>query len=161
MSFNRGLEGFMLLYDWVSHRLTLGVDYKTPTLSETDDNLFAVFKVIVDEFTPKEEKLNEIYPEKGKHLFYKNEIHDVLHYDRGPILKSVPSLRHNAVMYIPKDICRRLVSELFDLFLLITFFLIVIKFVVTRTGAEWVSFVGIGVKYCLFQFSEFRFEVCE
>jgi hypothetical protein len=41
-------------------------------LSETDNNLFAVFKTIVDEFSTEEEKLNETYPETGKHFLYKN-----------------------------------------------------------------------------------------
>jgi hypothetical protein len=47
---HHGLEGVTLLYEWASHRLALRVDYKNPILSETDDNLFAVLKTIVDEF---------------------------------------------------------------------------------------------------------------
>jgi hypothetical protein len=61
------LEGVTLLYDWASCRLTLRLGYKTQMLSETDDNLFAVFKVIMGEFYPEEEELNETYPEKVKH----------------------------------------------------------------------------------------------
>jgi hypothetical protein len=47
---HRGLEGVALLYEWESHQITLHVGYKTLMLSETDDDLFAVFKTIVDEF---------------------------------------------------------------------------------------------------------------
>jgi hypothetical protein len=50
---HRGLEGVTLLYDWASHRLTLRVGYKTIILYETDDNLFAVFKTIVDDLCPE------------------------------------------------------------------------------------------------------------
>jgi hypothetical protein len=71
---DRGLKGVSFLCDWASHRLTLRVSSTTPMLSETDDNLFAVFKTIVDEFSPEEETLNETYPETGKHFFYRNEI---------------------------------------------------------------------------------------
>jgi hypothetical protein len=72
---HRGLEGITtLLYDWASHPLTLHVGYKTPMLSDTDDNLFAVFKTIVDEFSPEEEKRNETYPETGKHVLQKRNV---------------------------------------------------------------------------------------
>jgi hypothetical protein len=57
---SRCLESIMLLYDWASHRLTLRVGYKTPMLYETDEHMFAFFKEIVDEFSPKEEKLNDM-----------------------------------------------------------------------------------------------------
>jgi hypothetical protein len=43
---HRGLGGVTLLYDLASQRLTLRVGYITQMLSETDDNLFAVFKKI-------------------------------------------------------------------------------------------------------------------
>jgi hypothetical protein len=84
---HHGLEGVTLLYDWASHRLTLRVGYNNPMLSETDDNLFAVLKTISDELSPEEDRLNDTYPETGKHFFYKNEMHDVLHYDGGKQLK--------------------------------------------------------------------------
>jgi hypothetical protein len=74
-------------YDWASHRLTLRVGYKTPILSETDDNIFAVFKTIVDELCPEADGVNEYYPETGKHFFFKDEMHDVLHYDGGEMVK--------------------------------------------------------------------------
>jgi hypothetical protein len=35
-------------------------------------------------------------PETGKHFFYKNEMHDILHYDGGQTVKIAPSLRHDA-----------------------------------------------------------------
>jgi hypothetical protein len=62
---HRALECVMLLYEWVSHRLTLRVGYKTPILSETDGNLFAVFKKIVDELCPGEYGLNENILKQG------------------------------------------------------------------------------------------------
>jgi hypothetical protein len=102
---SRCLEGVKLLYEWALYRLTLRVGYKIPLLSETDNNLFAVFKAIIDEFSPKEEKLNQTYPEKA-HIFFKNEMHDVLHYDGGLTVEIAPSPRHNTVLYIPEDICR-------------------------------------------------------
>jgi hypothetical protein len=52
---HRGLEGVPLLYDWASHQLTLRVRYKTPILSETEDNLFADFKKIIDDLCPEED----------------------------------------------------------------------------------------------------------
>jgi hypothetical protein len=61
-------EGATLLYDGASHRLAVRVGYKTPMLSEKDDNLFAVFKAIVGEFSPKEEELNETYPLKKENI---------------------------------------------------------------------------------------------
>jgi hypothetical protein len=108
---NRGLEGVTLLYDWASHGLTLRVGYKTPILSETDDNLFAVFKTIVDELFPEGDGVKENYPETGKHIFFKNEMHDVLHYDVGDTVKISPSLGHDAPLFIPQTMCRHLISE--------------------------------------------------
>jgi hypothetical protein len=108
---HRGLEGVTLLYDWASHGLTLRVGYKTSILSETDKNIFAVFKTIVDELCPEGDGVNKNYPETGKHIFLKNEMHDVLHYDGGDTVKISPSLRHNAPLFIPQSMCRRLVSE--------------------------------------------------
>jgi hypothetical protein len=98
---HRGLEGVTLLYDWASHQITLRVGYNTPILSETDANLFAVFKTIVDELCPEGDGVNENYPETGKHIFFKNEMHDVLHYDGGDTFKIAPSLRHDAPLFIP------------------------------------------------------------
>jgi hypothetical protein len=108
---HRGLEGVTLLYDWASHRLTLRVGYKTPILSKTDDNLFAVFKTIVDELVPEGDGVNENYPETGKNIFFKNEMYDVLHYVGGYTVKIVPSLRHSDPMFIPQTMCRRPISE--------------------------------------------------
>jgi hypothetical protein len=80
----------------------LRVGYKTPILSETDNNLFAVFKTIVDELCPEGDGVNENYPETGKRIFFKNEMHDVLHYDGGYTVKIAPSLRHDAPFLYPK-----------------------------------------------------------
>jgi hypothetical protein len=99
---HRGLEGVTQLYDWTSHR-TLRVWYKTPILSETDDNLFAVFKTIVDDSCPEGYGVNENYPETGKHFFFKNELHDVLHYDGSETVKIAPSLRHNYPLFLPQN----------------------------------------------------------
>lgn len=98
---HHGLEGVTLLNNWASHRLTLRVGYKPPILSEYGDTLFAVFKTIVDELSPEENGLNKNYSETGKHFFFKNEMHDVLHYDGGETVKIAPSLRHDAHLYIP------------------------------------------------------------
>jgi cytochrome c peroxidase len=46
---------------------------------ETSEDLFEVFKSIFDEFSSDKEENLESYPEKGKHLFYREEMHDVLH----------------------------------------------------------------------------------
>jgi hypothetical protein len=108
---HRGLEGATLMYDWASHRLTLRVGYKTPILSETDDNLFAVFNTIVDHLCPEGDGVNKNYPETGKHIFFKNEMHDVLHYDGGDTVKIAPSLRHDDLLFIPQTMCRRLISD--------------------------------------------------
>jgi hypothetical protein len=47
--------------------------------------------------------VNENYPETGKHFFFKNEIHDVLHYDGGETVKLAPSLRHDSPLFIPQN----------------------------------------------------------
>jgi hypothetical protein len=74
MYVHRGQEGVTLLYQSASHRLTLRVSHKTHMLSKTDNNLFAVFKTIVDEFSPEEDNaLNKTYPETGKRFFYKTK----------------------------------------------------------------------------------------
>jgi hypothetical protein len=71
---SHGLEGVTVLYNWASHRLNMRGGYNTPMLSETDDNLFAVVKAIVDaELSPEEDQLNETYTKKGKNLFYKKQ----------------------------------------------------------------------------------------
>jgi hypothetical protein len=75
------------LYEWASHQLTLRVGYKTAIFSETDDNLFADFKTIVDELCPEGDGVNENYPDTGKHFFFKNEMHDVLHFYGGKTVK--------------------------------------------------------------------------
>jgi hypothetical protein len=72
---HRGLEGTTILYEWASHRLTLRVGCKTPILSETDDNLFVVFKTSVDELCPEADGVNVNCPETGKHFFFNNEMH--------------------------------------------------------------------------------------
>jgi hypothetical protein len=51
---HRGLEGVTLLYDWATQQLTLRVGYKSPILSETDDNLFSVFKKTLISYVLKE-----------------------------------------------------------------------------------------------------------
>jgi hypothetical protein len=107
----RGLEGVTLLYEWASHKLTLQVGYKTPILSETDDNLFAFFKTIVDELCPEADGVNENYHGTGKHFFFKNEMYDVVHYDGGETVKIATSLRHDAPLFIPQNMCRCLISE--------------------------------------------------
>jgi hypothetical protein len=111
---NYGLEGVTLLYEWALHHLTLRAGYKTPILSETNDNIFAVFKTIVDELCTEADGVIENYPEKGKHFFFKNVMHDVLHYDGGKTVKIAPSLRHNAPLYIPQNMCRSLISKFKD-----------------------------------------------
>jgi hypothetical protein len=108
---HRGLEGVTILYEWASHRLTLQVGYKTPILSETDENLFAVFKTLVDELCPEGGGVNENYPETGKHIFFKNEMHDVLHYNGGDTVQIAPSLRHDVLFFTPKNMCRRPISD--------------------------------------------------
>jgi hypothetical protein len=55
--------------------------------------------------------VNENYPETGKHISLKNEMHDVLHYGGGDTLKIAPSLCHDAPLFIPQTMCRRLISE--------------------------------------------------
>jgi hypothetical protein len=85
-----------------------------PILSETDDNLFAFFKTIVDELSPEEDGLNANYPGTVKHVFFKNEMHDVLHYDGGETVKIAPSLHRNAPLHIPQNMCRCLISEFKD-----------------------------------------------
>jgi hypothetical protein len=111
---HRGLEGVTLLYDWASHQRTLQVGYKSPILSETDYNLFAVFKTIVDELCPEVDGVNKNYPETGKHFSLKNEMHDVLHYDGGETVQIAPSLRHDSPFSIPQSMCLRLISEFKD-----------------------------------------------
>jgi hypothetical protein len=55
--------------------------------------------------------VNKNYPETGKHIFFKNEMHDVLHYDGGKTVNIAPSLRHDAPLFIPQIMCRRLISK--------------------------------------------------
>jgi hypothetical protein len=66
---SRGIEWVRLLYDWASHRLTVCVSYKTPILLSVNDNLFDLFKQILDEFYSDEEERRDSYPEKGRHFF--------------------------------------------------------------------------------------------
>jgi hypothetical protein len=63
--------------------------------SETSEDLFEVLKSIVDKFSSDEEENLESYPEKLKHLFYREKMHDVLHYDGGLTVRVAPSLRHS------------------------------------------------------------------
>jgi hypothetical protein len=56
----------------------------------------------VDELCPERDGVNENYPETGKHIFFKNEIHDVLHYDGGYTVKLAPYLHHDDPLFIPK-----------------------------------------------------------
>jgi hypothetical protein len=113
---NRGLEGMTLLFDWASHRLTICVGYNTPMFSDTDEKLFSVFKSLIDDFSSGEEQATETYPEKGKHLFYNDEMHDVLHCDGGDMVLIAPSLRHLVTLSIAQDACRKLISEFYDTF---------------------------------------------
>jgi hypothetical protein len=98
---SRGLDGVVLLYDWASHRLTVHVGYNTPIFSETSEDLFEVFKSIVAEFSSDEEENVESYLEKGKHFFYREEMHDVFHYYGGSTVRVAPSLRHYLAFIFP------------------------------------------------------------
>jgi hypothetical protein len=55
--------------------MTVRVGYNTPIFSETSEDLFEVFKSIVDEFSSDEEENLESYLEKGKHFLYRDEMH--------------------------------------------------------------------------------------
>jgi cytidine deaminase len=55
--------------------------------------------------------VNENYPGTGKHIFFKNNVHGVLHYDGGDTVKIVCSLRHDTPLFMPQTMCRRLISE--------------------------------------------------
>jgi hypothetical protein len=55
--------------------------------------------------------VNENYPETGKHIFFKNEMHDVLHYDGGDTVKISPSIRHDTLLFISQTMYHRLISE--------------------------------------------------
>jgi hypothetical protein len=46
------------------------VGYTTPMFSDVDDQLFAVFKSIVEDFSSDKEEGKDSYPEKGKHFFF-------------------------------------------------------------------------------------------
>jgi hypothetical protein len=62
----RGLEGVILMFDWASHILMVRTSYKTPIFSSANDNLFDVFKAIIDDFSSSdEEERRDSYPEKG------------------------------------------------------------------------------------------------
>jgi hypothetical protein len=58
----------------------------------TQYNLFAVFKVIVDEFSSDKDKFDS-FLENVKHFFYKGEMHDALYYYGGETVKVAPTLR--------------------------------------------------------------------
>jgi hypothetical protein len=89
----------------------LRVRYKTPILSETDDSLFEVFKTIIDDICPEGDGVNEHYSETGKHIFFKNEMHDVLHYDGDNTVEIAPSLHHDDPLFMPQIMYRCLISE--------------------------------------------------
>jgi hypothetical protein len=46
--------------------------------SDVDDQLFAVFKSIVEDFSSDEEEGKYFYPEKGKRFFFAEEMHEVI-----------------------------------------------------------------------------------
>jgi hypothetical protein len=46
------------------------VGYTTPVFSDVDDQLLAVFKEIVEEFSSEEEEGKDSYLKKGKHFFF-------------------------------------------------------------------------------------------
>jgi hypothetical protein len=73
--------------------------------SDTDEKLFSVFKSPIDDFSSDEEQAKETYPEKGKHFFYNDEMHNVLHYDGCNMVLITPSLRHSSTLYIAQDVC--------------------------------------------------------
>jgi hypothetical protein len=50
-------------------------------------------------------------PETGKHFFFNHEMHHVLHYDGGETVKIAPYLHRDTPLYIPKNMCHRLLSE--------------------------------------------------
>jgi hypothetical protein len=51
----RDPEGVVLMYDCASRCLAVRVGYNIPIFSETSEDLFEVFKSIVDEFSSDEE----------------------------------------------------------------------------------------------------------
>jgi hypothetical protein len=105
----------MLMYDWVLYRLTVRVGNNTPIFSETSEDLFEVFKSIVDEFSSDEEENLEPYTEKGKHFFYREEMHDVLYCDRCSMVRVAPSLRHSLALTLPHQEVRSLIALCFDM----------------------------------------------
>jgi hypothetical protein len=111
----RGLEGVALMYNWASHCLTVHVGYNTPIFCENSEDLFEVFKSIVDEFSSDKEENLESYPEKGKHFFYREEMHDVLHYNGGLTVRVAPSLHHCLACSLPHQEVRCLIGLFFDM----------------------------------------------
>jgi hypothetical protein len=104
-----------LLCDWASHRLAVLVGYNTPIFSETSEDLFEAFKSIFDEFSSGEEENLESYPEKVKHFFYRAEMHDVLHYDGGLMVRVAPSLRPSLEFTLPHQEEPSLIALFFDM----------------------------------------------
>jgi hypothetical protein len=101
-------------------QLTVRVGYNTPMSSNTNDNLCAVFKAIVEEFSSDEEEYVDSFHEKGKHFFYKGKMHNVIHYDDGETVKFAPSLRHAEYFRLPQTTYRALIAEYFDKFVWVT-----------------------------------------
>jgi hypothetical protein len=84
--------------------------------SNIDDQLFAVFKAIVEDFFSDEEEGKYSYPEKGKRLIFGEEMHDVLFYDGGETVKVAPSLRHMQSFELSSLDCRASISDFYSKF---------------------------------------------
>jgi hypothetical protein len=84
--------------------------------SDVYDQLFAVFKAIVEEFSSDEEEGKDSYPEKGKRFFFAEGIHEVLFYDSGKTVKVAPSLRHAQSFELLSLECHPLISDLYSKF---------------------------------------------
>jgi hypothetical protein len=84
--------------------------------SDVDDQLAAVFKAIVEDFSSDEEEGKDSYPEKGKHFFFGEEIHEVLFNDGGETVKVTHSLRHVQSFELSSLKCRALISDFYSKF---------------------------------------------
>jgi hypothetical protein len=59
-------------------------------------------------------KRGGILTQRREGIFFKEEMHDVLHYDGGASVKATPSLHHDSNFTISSQECGCLISDFYD-----------------------------------------------
>jgi hypothetical protein len=109
---SRGLRGVSLIFYLGSHRLTVHVDYETTIFSSVNAIFFMFSNNLLKTSHLMKKRGGNLTP-RSKNVFYKDEMHDVLHCAGSTSVKVAPSPRHTSYFTFSSEECMRASFVLF------------------------------------------------